>query len=656
MNKNVQQLVAELPEVYQTIYGHPEWTQKASRECYDRIDTLSPIYDQLAAKLGRPLRVLDLGCAQGFFCLSLADRAATVKGIDFQEKNIAVCRALADENPQLDASFATGRIEEVIDALKPGQYDLVIGLSVFHHIVYLHGVERTQRWLARLASCTEAMILELALRGEPLYWGPSQPADPRELLHDCAFFHEIARFNTHLSAIHRPLYVVSHHWLLLDGYCDVIEQWRDTPYVEAQGAHHGSRRYYFGKNYFCKVINFNLTDGSLLEAENQRNQAELRREYAFLSAPPFGFIAPALFGYGISNSEGWLITERLEGELLRDRLLRQDALDKEYIISDLLEQLTLLEQVGLYHDDLRSWNILINQKGKVRLIDYGSISEEKTDCVWPYDLFQSWSIFINELFNPPATKLDLLRPFALSPFNVPEPYRRWLFSAWCQPSQTLTFAKLQALFVQREQLPTFAKNETGMERWVAAIESGLQQLQLQLHVHHLSSESISPPTNSDLGAIFKDLLRRTEILEQKISNQLERHQDNDDRLEAVLNSRFWRLMTLYYRHAGLQCYFLRSIKGRIHHAAKHLLQACYEQIHQRQAVKSWLINTLHKSGYYPQARQIFQRLFPLSHSIKEGIKHSTHDAQRARLSAQLNEMDSIPEKVRNIYQQLKDKG
>ncbi|CAK8737802.1 O-antigen chain terminator bifunctional methyltransferase/kinase WbdD [Sodalis praecaptivus] len=67
MSKNVQQLVAELPEVYQTIYGHPEWAQAASRDCYDRIDTLGAIYDQLAAKLGRPLRVLDLGCAQGFF-------------------------------------------------------------------------------------------------------------------------------------------------------------------------------------------------------------------------------------------------------------------------------------------------------------------------------------------------------------------------------------------------------------------------------------------------------------------------------------------------------------------------------------------------------------------------------------------------------------
>ncbi|MGL9722418.1 methyltransferase domain-containing protein [Sodalis sp. (in: enterobacteria)] len=652
MSKNVQQLVAELPEVYQTIYGHPEWAQAASRDCYDRIDTLGAIYDQLAAKLGRPLRVLDLGCAQGFFCLSLAERGATVKGVDFQEENIAVCRALADENPQLDASFATGRIEEVIDALEPGQYDLAIGLSVFHHIVHLHGVARTQRWLARLASCTEAMILELARRGEPLYWGPSQPVDPRELLRDCAFFHEIARFNTHLSAIYRPLYVVSQHWLLLEGHCEVIEQWRDAPYTEAQEAHHGSRRYYFGKNYFCKVINFNLADGSLLEAENQRNQDELRRECAFLGAPPSGFVAPALLGHGISDSEGWLITERLEGKLLRDRLLREDGLDRARIIGELLEQLKLLEQAGLYHDDLRSWNVLINRNDAVRLIDYGSIGAEKTDCVWPYDLFQSWSIFVNELFNPPATKLDLLRPFALSPFNVPEPFRRWLFAAWRQPAQTLTFAKLQALFAQRERLPACAENETGMERWVAAMESGLQQL--QLHVHHLPGERVAPPPSSDVDAPFADLLRRTERLEQQMAEQLERQRDSDDQLAAVLRSRSWRLMAPY-RYAWLQYHLLRQhgVKDRARHAAKRALRAGYAQIHRRPVLKSWVINTLHKSGYYPQARQLFQRLFPLSHSVEEGMQQATHDAQRARLSAQLNEMDSVPEEVRNIYQQLK---
>ncbi|MBT9433282.1 hypothetical protein JZM24_16305 [Candidatus Sodalis endolongispinus] len=440
-------------------------------------------------------------------------------------------------------------------------------------------------------------------------------------MRDCAFFHEIARFNTHLSAIYRPLYVVSQHWLLLDGHCFGIEAWRDAPYAEAQGAHHGSRRYYVGKDYFCKVINFNLADDSLLEAEKQRNQAELRRECAFLSAPPSGFLAPALIGHGISDSEGWLITQRLEGELLRDRLMRQEAVDTARILGDLLEQLTILEHAGLYHDDLRSWNVLINSEGERRLIDYDSIGAEKADCVWPYDLFQSWSIFVNEVFNPPATKITLLRPFALSPFSVPEPFRRWLFAAWREPVQTLTFARLQALYLQRDQLPSCEDQETGLERWVAAMESGLQQLQLQLHVHHLPGENVPPPPDTDLNAAFEDLKRRTERLEQQLAEQRERPQESDERLAAVLASRSWRLMAPY-RYAGLQYHLLRhhGVKGRARHAVLRLLKVCYAQIHQRTGLKSWLINALHKCGYYPQARQLFQRLFPHSHSVEEGMQ------------------------------------
>lgn len=653
MNKNVQQLVAELPEVYQTIYGHPEWAQAASRNCYDRIDSLSAVYDQLATKLGRPLRVLDLGCAQGFFCLSLAERGATVKGVDFQEKNIAVCLALANENPQLNASFYTGRIEEAIDALEPGQYDLAIGLSVFHHIVYICGVERTKHWLTRLASCTEAMILEIVLRKEPLYWGPSQPEDPRELLRDCVFYHEIARFNTHLSTIYRPLYVVSNNWLLLDRHCDLIEQWSDAPYTDAQEAHHGSRRYYFCKDFFCKIINFNLADGSLLESENKRNQAELQRESTFLHSPPPGFVAPALLGHGISESEGWLITERLEGELLRDRLLRGEILDRARILGDLLEQLMLLEKAGLYHDDLRTWNVLINNEGKVRLIDFGSIGSEKNDCIWPYDLFQSWCIFVNELFNPLATKIAQLRPFALSPFNVPEPFRRWLFAAWRQPAHKFTFAMLHKLFMQREQLPAYEDKETGMERWVAAMESGLQQL--QLHVHHLLEKNMPLPI-TDNTANFVDLERRTEVLEQQMAVQLERQQKNVNQRSAVLSSQSWSLMSLY-RYAGLQCHLLRhhGLIGRARHAVTRILKICYKQVYQYPKLKSCLIKTLHKCGYHSQARQLFQRLFPLSY-VGEEIQRTKQNAQHTRLLAQLNDINSVPVEVRHIYQQLKDKG
>lgn len=65
-------LVNALPEFYQPIYGHNEWNDKPLRHCQDRLLVVKKIYDELSKELQRPLRVLDLGCAQGFFSLHMA--------------------------------------------------------------------------------------------------------------------------------------------------------------------------------------------------------------------------------------------------------------------------------------------------------------------------------------------------------------------------------------------------------------------------------------------------------------------------------------------------------------------------------------------------------------------------------------------------------
>ena len=70
MNKqnpnNLIGLVNDLPEIYQPVYGHNELSTDTSRTCSDRMEYIGHIYKLLESKLSRPLRVLDLGCAQGF--------------------------------------------------------------------------------------------------------------------------------------------------------------------------------------------------------------------------------------------------------------------------------------------------------------------------------------------------------------------------------------------------------------------------------------------------------------------------------------------------------------------------------------------------------------------------------------------------------------
>ena len=78
-NTKLAELVKDLPEFYQPIYGHGEWDDKPLRNCRDRLSVIKKIYDDLSARLQRPLRVLDLGCAQGFFSLNIASWGGSVR-------------------------------------------------------------------------------------------------------------------------------------------------------------------------------------------------------------------------------------------------------------------------------------------------------------------------------------------------------------------------------------------------------------------------------------------------------------------------------------------------------------------------------------------------------------------------------------------------
>ncbi|MBD4081378.1 kinase, partial [Xanthomonas citri pv. citri] len=85
---NMGALVAALPEKYQPIFAHPDLSDGSSRGCEDRLLLIRQCAQRLQATLGRPLRVLDLGCAQGFFSLSLAAEGHTVHGVDFLDLNV----------------------------------------------------------------------------------------------------------------------------------------------------------------------------------------------------------------------------------------------------------------------------------------------------------------------------------------------------------------------------------------------------------------------------------------------------------------------------------------------------------------------------------------------------------------------------------------
>ena len=378
---SIKQLVEALPEIYQPIIGHPELSSRVTRECEDRLTHITQIYKTLESKHNRPLRVLDLGCAQGFFSLSLAKLGATVHGIDLQDCNISLCAALAAENPELKVNFQKGLIEEIIISMTKDQYDLVLGLSVFHHIVHIVGLSIVQTMISVLANATVAGVFELTFANEPTARAHTQPENPRQLLVGYAFVHELARHSTHLQNSDRPLYIASNRYWFLNSQAEAFDTWKAESHDLAKGANNGTRRYFFGNGLLTKL--FTLDD----EKFSNINLQEHNNEVSFLSNPAFGLKTPQLFLYGLHQHESWLVREQLPGELLLDKIRAGKPYDANVIIKDILEQLATLEASSLYHDDLRTWNILVGPDGHATLIDYGATTKDGKDRGRPYNIF-----------------------------------------------------------------------------------------------------------------------------------------------------------------------------------------------------------------------------------------------------------------------------
>jgi O-antigen chain-terminating methyltransferase len=106
-----------------------------------------------------------------------------------------------------------------------------------------------------------------------------------------------------------------------------------------------------------------------------------------------------------------------------DLMADSSAFDGKKLVADVLDQAAALESLGLYHGDLRSWNILVGSDDHAVLIDYGAIRRTRADNVWPDDVFLSFFTFLYEVAHRRVVRGPSGACAVISPFNLPFPYR-----------------------------------------------------------------------------------------------------------------------------------------------------------------------------------------------------------------------------------------
>ncbi len=159
------ELVNALSVIYQPIYRHHEYDDKALRSrhsCEGRLPYIKKIYDGLNAKLNRPFRVLDLGCNNAYMTLSIAEWGCEITGVDNSKPCLNLGEFLANEHPKFKIKFIHARLEDFIPAIKNDEYDLVLGLSVFHWISKEKGFPTVQKLFKDLAEKIPVGLFEMA--------------------------------------------------------------------------------------------------------------------------------------------------------------------------------------------------------------------------------------------------------------------------------------------------------------------------------------------------------------------------------------------------------------------------------------------------------------------------------------------------------------
>lgn len=143
--------------------------------------------DMLASQLefgGR--RVLDLGCANGFFLFSLAQADPPIAaglGVDHFHGNVAGNQALAAAFGFDELAFRQASIDEsLLDEVLAESWDVVLLLSVHHHLARSLGIDATKRVIERLLQAAPVVVIEQGSLTQDEYnaWtGRDEPFDTR---------------------------------------------------------------------------------------------------------------------------------------------------------------------------------------------------------------------------------------------------------------------------------------------------------------------------------------------------------------------------------------------------------------------------------------------------------------------------------------------
>lgn len=343
-----------------------------------RLKTIQSIVNQLRHLLNRPLRVLELGCGSPFFSLHLASQGDEVIGFDSNLDHIIYCQRLA-KNHKLNAQFHSGNYTTCFSALPDPHFDLLLGFGVFADIVQQQGYAATKQFVEDLTHQVTIALLSTAVEKPKKRWGKISKPDPYNLLESFAYIEPLSKTRKIFTDYKNSWFFCSNSYWYTHQKIQRFSTWTNIsreifPHEDFTVTHAGKRRYYFTDTHILKHFR--------LERKNGSNQQELKNEIKFFKKNQTKLKSlPQLVDYRLKGLSGWILREKLPGIRLSTKIAQGQPYDAQRILGQVLQQLTHLEDHGLYQQDIRTWNFILNEQGNTYMIDFGQIGHENKDIL-----------------------------------------------------------------------------------------------------------------------------------------------------------------------------------------------------------------------------------------------------------------------------------
>lgn len=410
---NLKDLLGKV-EPYQPLYGLGGLISEPRRTSADRCRVIEKALGDVSG-----LRMLDIGSSLGYVSYYFADRGASVEGWDSTLNNVEVSRLTGELNGIQGASFKFKELnEEMVKTIPGGEFDVVFVLSVFHHIIYYQGLDKTKELVKSLLDRIPVMVVELAKKGEDasLKWDSAQPENELDIFDGLDVeIKKLGDFHNHLSDNTRPLYMVTRKKEVeVNGHKYAFETSTQHAYEDSKVAQMGvKRRYYFGLDTFVKEYSFDK--GSKVE-----NVPQMMSEIALLlslqKSKQSVHNLPQILDFEFTGKNAKLAMKKIEGKL-GSEYGKVTKTQLQFVLKDVLQTLSDLEDRHIHHNDIRSWNIMIGHN-QAWLIDYGlaspvEIEDNKVSFLWALQAIMSGEREDQSQHKTKAPKRDTFEKMAI---------------------------------------------------------------------------------------------------------------------------------------------------------------------------------------------------------------------------------------------------